>query len=73
MLLCPQFLKHCVLDINIFECHISKMISLLPKDGRVIEIMDWFFRFALDVSTDYLFGESVDSLGDHIVTPLFPC
>ena len=73
MLLRPQFLKHCVLDINIFECHISKMISLLPKDGRVIEIMDWFFRFALDASTDYLFGESVDSLGDRIVTPLFPC
>lgn len=38
------------------------MVTLLPKDGRTIDLMVWWFRFALDASTDYLFGESVESL-----------
>lgn len=38
------------------------MIDLLPSDGRTIELMEWWFRFTLDASTDYLFGESVESL-----------
>lgn len=38
------------------------MIGLLPKDGSTIDLMPWWFRFTLDASTDYLFGESVESL-----------
>lgn len=38
------------------------MINLLPKDGRTIDLLDWWFRFTLDASTDYLFGESVESI-----------
>jgi len=38
------------------------MITLLPKNGVTIEMLDWWLRFSLDSSTDYLFGESVESL-----------
>ena len=38
------------------------MITLLPKNGATIEMLDWWLRFALDSSTGYLFGESVESL-----------
>ena len=38
------------------------MITLLPKSGATIEMLDWWLRFTLDSSTGYLFGESVDSL-----------
>jgi hypothetical protein len=34
----------------------------LPTDGKTIDLMEWWFRFTLDASTDYLFGESVESL-----------
>lgn len=61
-LLRPQFVKQRLSDIGIFEQHISTMIELLPKDGKTFDIMDWWFRFALDASTEYLFGESVHSL-----------
>ena len=40
------------------------MISLLPKDGRTVDLLEWLYRFTLDASTDYLFGESVGSLLD---------
>jgi cytochrome P450 len=38
------------------------MISLLPMDGSTFDITDWWFRFTLDTSTDYLLGQSVASL-----------
>jgi cytochrome P450 len=63
-LLRPQFLKQRLSDLQIFEEHISEMISLLPKDGQTINLMEWWYRFTLDSSTHYLFGESVGSLAD---------
>jgi hypothetical protein len=45
------------------------MIRLLPGDGRTIDLMPWWFRFTLDASTDYLFGESVESLLNPKVPP----
>ena len=73
----PQFHKQRISDLQIFEKHITTMISLLPKDGGTIDILDWWSRFTLDSSTEYLFGESVDSLINpkviklysHILTP----
>lgn len=38
------------------------MISLLPKNGATVDALDWWFRFTLDSSTEFLFGQSVDSL-----------
>jgi cytochrome P450 len=61
-LLRPQFHKQRISDLHVFEEHISKMISLLPKNGQTIDIVDWWYRFTLDASTDYLFGQSVESL-----------
>ena len=61
-LLRPQFHRERVSDLHVFEDHISKMIQLLPKDGKTIDLMVWWFRFTLDASTEYLFGESVESL-----------
>jgi cytochrome P450 len=61
-LLRPQFHKQRVSDLHVFEDHISKMIGLLPKDGRTVELMEWWLRFTLDASTNFLFGESVESL-----------
>ena len=68
-LLRPQFHRQRVSDLHVFEDHISKMIQLLPKNGETIELMAWWFRFTLDASTEYLFGESVESLVNPKVNP----
>jgi len=73
-LLRPQFHKQRISDLHVFEDHISKMISLLPKDGKTVDLMEWWFRFTLDASTDYLFGESVESLvNPKVVSPCWSC
>ncbi|KAL7270607.1 hypothetical protein RUND412_006681 [Rhizina undulata] len=59
----PQFIKNRVSDLHTFEKHILHMISLIPKDGSTVDVSDLFFRFTLDSATDFLLGESVDSLG----------
>jgi hypothetical protein len=43
------------------------MISLIPRDGRSVDISDLFYRFTLDSATDFLLGNSVDSLSQPAV------
>ncbi|KAF8538051.1 cytochrome P450 [Trichophaea hybrida] len=64
----PQFIKDRVSDLHIFDRHIQHMISLIPRDGSTVDISGLFFRLTLDTVTDFLLGESVNSLGaasDH--------
>lgn len=63
-LLRPQFLKQRVSDLQTFETHISELITLIPKDGETFDIMDLWYRFTLDTSCEYLFGQSVGSLAN---------
>jgi len=44
-------------------------MSLVPPNGETIDVMGLLFRFTLDTSTEYLFGESVNSLDNPDVFP----
>jgi len=61
-LLRPQFLKQRISDLHIFEFHTNRLLSLIPKNGETFDIMDLWYRFTLDAATEFLFGQSVDSL-----------
>ncbi|PGH13014.1 hypothetical protein AJ80_06498 [Polytolypa hystricis UAMH7299] len=66
-LLRPMFARERIVDTEIFEKHIHKLIPMLGgsvnRDGStVVDVGSLFFRYTLDASTDYLFGQSVDSL-----------
>lgn len=62
----PMFVRERVGDLDLFETHVQKMISLAgPGDGRMVRIDEFLFRFTLDAATDYLLGNSVGSLHDH--------
>jgi len=43
------------------------MMALIPCDGATIDIADLFYRVTLDSATDFLLGESVNSIehGNH--------
>jgi len=60
----PQFIKDRVSDLNTFENHIQSLLPLLEsnKPGQSVNVANLFFRFTLDAATDFLLGESVDSL-----------
>lgn len=58
----PNFVRSQVGDVTTFEKHVSHLISKLPKDGSTVNLADFFFRLTLDSATEFLFGESTNSL-----------
>ena len=62
VLLRPLFLKTKLTELDIFESHVRKLINLLPRTSETVDVCDLFFRYTMDVSTEFLFGRSTDSL-----------
>jgi len=60
----PMFTRERVADLELFERHVVKVIELLGGGGRVVDVENIFFRYTLDAATDFLLGQSVDSLDD---------
>lgn len=58
----PQFTRDQVSDLDQLDVHVRRLIDAFPKDKSAFDIQDLFFRLALDSATDFLFGESVESL-----------
>lgn len=61
-LLRPGFTRSQVGDLLMFEEHVNNLIQALPRDGSVVDLSEYFFRLASDVTTDFMFGESIGSL-----------
>ncbi|WEW58057.1 hypothetical protein PRK78_003524 [Emydomyces testavorans] len=69
----PMFARDRIVDTEIFEKHIQKLIPLLggganAGGGSVVDVGPLFFRLTLDAATDYLLGHSVDSLDNPKTT-----
>ncbi|KAJ5669468.1 hypothetical protein N7462_010538 [Penicillium macrosclerotiorum] len=61
----PMFARDRLVDTEIFEKHVQKLIPLLsgnPTGGKVVDVGSLFFRYTLDAATDYLLGRGTDSL-----------
>ncbi|KAI1806635.1 cytochrome P450 [Daldinia bambusicola] len=58
----PMFIKDRISDLATFEKWVSVLLDALPPSGQTVDIMDFFYRMTLDVTTDFLLGASVDSL-----------
>ncbi|KAJ5539379.1 hypothetical protein N7513_007711 [Penicillium frequentans] len=63
----PMFARDRIVDTEIFEKHVQKLIPLLggshsPHASRVVDVGSLFFRYTLDAATDYLLGQGTDSL-----------
>lgn len=77
-LLRPQFIRDRISDLHCFESHLEtfframanggaldgedQQVDLGAVHGRVMDISDLFFRYTLDVATDFLLGKDVKSL-----------
>lgn len=58
----PNFTRNQVGDLDTFERHISRMIQAIPRDGSTVDLSELFFRLTIDSATEFLFGESTNSL-----------
>ena len=59
----PSFARGQLDDITIFEPHFQHFMASLPAGGQAVDLQPLFQGLTLDVSTDFLFGESTDVLG----------
>ena len=58
----PNFTRSQVGDLDTFERHISHLIQAIPRDGSTVDLSELFFRLTIDSATEFLFGESTNSL-----------
>ena len=58
------FVKERMEDLQIFEKYSQKLIKLIDGHGQPTDVQDLFFRYTLDVSTEFMFGDTVGSLDD---------
>lgn len=59
----PQFVREQIRDLNHLEVHIQNFAAKIRQfEGRPFDIQELFLKLTLDASTDFLFGESVNSL-----------
>lgn len=61
-LLRPNFSRTQVRDLDTFETHIQHLLLAIPSDGSTIDLQDLFFRLTIDSATEFLFGESINTL-----------
>ncbi|THX96172.1 cytochrome P450 52A1 [Aureobasidium pullulans] len=61
----PMFAKDRIIDLDLFEKHFQKFLKLIPEDGATVDLDKLFHRYAFDVSSEFLFGESIGSLGEQ--------
>ena len=49
-------------NLAVFEQSLDDLIDILSSQSGVVDLQPLFFRLTLDISTEFLFGESVKSL-----------
>ncbi|KAF4554344.1 Cytochrome P450-like protein 66 [Elsinoe fawcettii] len=58
----PNFNRTQIRDLDTFESHIDHLIAAIPLDGSTVDLQDLFFRLTMDSATEFLFGESTNTL-----------
>ena len=57
----PNFVRSQVGDVDTFEKHVSRLIATIVP-GQEVDLSERFFRLTIDSATEFLFGESTESL-----------
>ena len=58
----PSFTRSLMNDLPMLEEHISNLLQAIPRDGSTVNLAELFLRMTADVTTDFMFGESVNLL-----------
>lgn len=61
-LLRPNFINTQIRNLEKLEPHIQHLLKAIPRDGSTVDLQELFFRYTIDSATEFLFGESVNSL-----------
>lgn len=61
-LLRPSFARNQISDLGALEAHVGRFVEMIPRDGSTVDLQELFFRLTIDFATEFLFGESTNSL-----------
>lgn len=64
----PNFSRDHIRDLDSLEGHIQHLIAAIPRDNTTVDLQDLFFRLTMDSATDFLFGESTNTLAPGLAT-----
>lgn len=62
----PNFVRSQIGDLPMFETHVQQLIAAIPCDGSTVDLQSLFYRLSLDIATEFLFGESSNSLAPDV-------
>ena len=68
-LLRPSFARTQVADFGMLEAHVQELLACIPRDGATVDLADLFSCLTADVTTDLMFGESINSLARARLSP----
>ena len=57
----PTFNRHQIANFDLMRIHVDRLLGRIPRDGSPVDLAPLLKRYALDTSTEFLFGESVES------------
>ena len=61
-MLMPTFSRTQIANFSRLDIHVQRLLKLVPNDGTAVNMQPLLARLGLDTATDFLFGESVESL-----------
>jgi cytochrome P450 len=65
----PCFERSAVADVSLLDKHTTRLLGLLPSDGREVDLQPLFHEFTMDVATEFLFGRSMNMLDRMVERP----
>lgn len=60
----PLFATNQASNLDTLENHLQNLFKLIPRDGSTVDLQPLLSRFALDSVTEFLFNQSVNTLGN---------
>jgi cytochrome P450 len=60
----PSFVRNQIADLECTDRHLENFLARVPRDGGDVDLQDLLFRFMMDISTDFMFGTSTNTLVD---------
>ena len=59
----PQFARQQCQNLDVFEDHVQALMAHFPSDmSSSVDLQPLFFKYTLDTTTAFLFGQSIDNL-----------
>ncbi|PNY30022.1 Uncharacterized protein TCAP_00057, partial [Tolypocladium capitatum] len=58
----PSFVRNQIADLECTDRHVEDFLGRVPRDGSKVDLQALLYMFTMDLSTDFMFGYSTNTL-----------